>query len=213
MTKITDAIHRSTPRRRAGAQAEGSQVPGPRPSAPETHRRGQSLVELALILPLLVVVLSIVIEAGLALNAWIRVNTAARDATRFVLDAGRPGDTVLLVREKLKGIDFGSSREMTSSTHVDIYMIKGTTNASGFIPTGSQYWKVDHIYDPDARGGTPRITRSAVEARIRQLGNPNSIPFAIVEVDFQYTPLLATLLARGATLPMTSYAIMQQYSQ
>ena len=50
--------------------------------------RGQSMVELALLLPLLVLMLSVIIEGGLAFNAWERVNTASRDATRFMLDRG-----------------------------------------------------------------------------------------------------------------------------
>ncbi len=65
------------------------------------------MVEAALVLPLIVLFLSVVIEGGLALNAWIRVNTAARDATRFALDAARSQDVGSLVLTKLSGINFG----------------------------------------------------------------------------------------------------------
>ena len=51
--------------------------------------RGQSMTELALVLPVLVLLLSI-IEGGFAINAWIRVNSAARDATRFAMDPDAP---------------------------------------------------------------------------------------------------------------------------
>src|SRR6188474_1265966 len=88
------------------------------------RKRGQSTVEMALVLPLIVVLLSIVIEAGLALNTWIRVNTAARDATRFALDAGRPGDIASLVLNKMEGFN-------TSSNVLDVYIITGTTSGGG----------------------------------------------------------------------------------
>jgi hypothetical protein len=167
---------------------------------------------LALLLPLLILILSVIIEGGLAFNAWIRVNTAARDATRFALDQGRAGDTVNLVLFKLKGIDFGSSREVTGSANIDIYRIQGATTVTGTIPNDAAHWKKDQIYNGNASGGDqPRITRTAIENRLRAGGsNANNIDFIIVEVQFKYTPLLGSLIAPGTKLPMTSYAIIQQ---
>ena len=171
---------------------------------------GQSVVEMALLLPLLILLLSVLVEAGLALNAWVRVNTAARDATRFALDAGRPPQVAELVRTKLAGIDFGSSRTITDSPNLDIYIITGTTGVSGTISV----WSVRHIYDGDGGGpATPTVQRATIEQRLRSQGVQPSqnMPFVLVEVDFKYTPLLGTLLGRGTRLPMMSYAIIQQY--
>jgi Flp pilus assembly protein TadG len=154
---------------------------------------------MALVLPLIVILLSIVIEAGLALNAWIRVSTAARDATRFALDAGRPADTASLVLNKLDGMD---------TSKIDVYIITGSTNVSGTITT----WTVDHRYG--ARPGGPNVQRTTIQQKLVVQGQPTAnqnMPFTVVEVDFQYSPLLATLLARGLLLPMTSYAFVQQY--
>src|SRR5437868_3327626 len=112
-------------------------------SAPRTlplKRRGQSLVELALLLPLLVLLLSIVIEGGLAFTAWERLNSAARDATRFLLDRGSTGQTTSLVLHKLKGVDFGSSPNITGSLNLDIFAIQGATDPSGTIPNDSSHW-------------------------------------------------------------------------
>lgn len=69
-----------------------------------TRRRGQSTVEMALVLPLLIVLFSVIVEASLAFNSWMRVNTAARDSTRFLLDAGRVSDVTDIVRNKLTGL-------------------------------------------------------------------------------------------------------------
>src|SRR6476620_7805464 len=104
---------------------------------PGRKSRGQSVLEMALLAPILVALLSVVIEGGLALNAWIRVTTAARDATRFVLDAGPHDQAKTLVLNKLSGIDFGSGRTYTQSNNIDVYIITGATNSSGTITSWS----------------------------------------------------------------------------
>src|SRR4051794_5520496 len=125
-------------------------------------RRGQSLVEVAMLAPILVVLLSIVIECGLALNAWIRVNTAARDATRFALDAGPHDQAASLVLQKLSGIDFGSAKTFTGSQQLDVFIITGTTGLTGTITT----WGVDHRYDGNSDNSTYRVQRSAIQAQL-----------------------------------------------
>lgn len=201
MRTTTNRVYRRTLVRAAGATTTGTRK----------KKRGQSVVELALLLPLLVMLLSIVVEAGLALNAWVRVSTAARDATRFVLDQGRQGDTVNLVLYKLKGVDFGSSSEITGSLNIDIFRISGATTITGSIPNTSANWKKDQIYNGNSSvGDTPKIDNTTIEARLRSQGSANSISFVIVEVDFRYTPVLGSLISPGAQLPMTSYAIIQK---
>ena len=172
-----------------------------------SRKRGQSVVELAVLLPLLMVLFSIIIEGGLAINGWIRVNTAARDATRFKVDAGRPDDVVTLVQNKLKGIDFGSSSNYTNTQYLDVYIIAGATDGSGNVST----WTADHRYG--SRTGGPNITSATIRTRLWSQGGTaaQNVSFTIVEVDYQYTPLLATLIAPGTKLPMSSFAIVQQY--
>jgi hypothetical protein len=182
----------------------------PERSERERTLRGQSLVEAALILPLLVLFLSVVIEAGLALNAWIRVNTAARDAARFALDEGRPTSVGSLTLTKLAGVDFGSAHEISGSRNIDIYQIIGLTDNSGNIPNDTAHWDSKHIYDGDTSGGNSTVSPTTISNRIKATGNAANIPFVIVEVDFKYTPLLATLIAPNTKLPMMSYAIIQK---
>ncbi len=171
--------------------------------------RGQSVLELALLLPVLMLLFSTIIEGGLAINGWIRINTAARDATRFAVDAGRSQDVQTLVLNKLKGIDFGTSGVITGSAQLDIYIIKGTTDGTGAIPVAN--WNVTHQYG--TRPGGPNLQRGTMQSRLASQGSSAShnVPFTIVEVDYQYTPLLANLIAPGTKLPMSSFAIVQQY--
>lgn len=165
------------------------------------------MVELALLLPLLVLMLSVIIEGGLAFNAWERVNTASRDATRFMLDRGTPDQTVVLVLDKLQGIDFGVSREISGSRNLDIFSVQGATGGAGTITT----WTQTQIYNGNGSSGdTPRITRGAIQTRLQSVGDPSNISFVLVEVDFKYTPLLGSLIAPGTQLPMSNYAIIQQ---
>ena len=90
----------------------------------DSSARGQGLVEAALVLPILLLLLAFVLEGGLALNAWLRVNTAARDATRFALDGGRNSDIATLVVSKLVRLD---------STQINVYVIHGQTNNTGTV--------------------------------------------------------------------------------
>jgi Flp pilus assembly protein TadG len=170
-------------------------------------RRGQSLMEMALVAPVLMLLFSVVVEGGLALNAWIRVTTAARDATRFALDAGRPADTTTLVLDKLGGIDLGSSRTFTTSAQLNIYIIDGTTNSSGTITS----WSVNHSWGGGPNGS--RVQQSTIQAQLQSQGVSSSqnLRFVLVEVDYSYVPLLATLVPRGVQIPMTSYSIIQKY--
>ena len=169
--------------------------------------RGQSMVELAMLLPLLVLMLSVIIEGGLAFNAWERVNTAARDATRFMLDRGTPGQTVTLVLNKLQGIDFGSSRNITGSLNLDIFSVQGSTDGTGNISV----WTQTQIYNGNGSSGdTPNVTSAGIQSKLQSVGDPTNISFVLVEVDFKYTPLLGSLIARNTQLPMSNYAIIQQ---
>ncbi|MEO8285361.1 MAG: TadE family protein [Chloroflexota bacterium] len=160
--------------------------------------RGQSLVEMTLMLPILMLIFAVVLEGTLAFNAWSRVNTAARDATRFTLDAGRPAETVDLVIRKLSGLDTGQ---------MNIYIIKGVTDLNGDIGI----WDSNHAYGTGA--ADPVVTPEEIQALLQNQGVDPSrdVSFAIVEVSYVYNPLVLGAFLGSANLPMRSYAIIQQY--
>ncbi len=178
--------------------------------APKRSRRGQSLVETALVLPFLILLLSVIIEAGLAINDWIRVNDAARDGARFAVDAGSASDVSGLVTSKLVGIDFGTSKLTVGSNNLNVYLIKGTTDATGHISAAAWTADTNHVYG--AGGAATKLSKTTIENALAANGkNPNNVPFVIVEVDYLYTPLLGTLIAPNTKLAMSSYALIQQY--
>jgi Flp pilus assembly protein TadG len=164
------------------------------------RKRGQSVAEVALVLPLLVILFSIIVEAGLALNTWNRINTAARDATRFALDAGRNIEISQLVLYKLRGLD---------TSGLNVYIVRGTTDASGNISS----WNCTRIYPTSGSCTNMTLRQTTVQARLRELNNnlDDNMPFTIAEVDYDYVPILTSLIARNARLPMMSFAIVQQY--
>jgi Flp pilus assembly protein TadG len=168
--------------------------------APGKKRRGQSIAEVTLVLPLLVILFSVIVEAGLALNTWNRVNTAARDATRFALDSGRPAGINQLVLYKLRGLD---------TNGLKIYLVNGTTDDYGDINN----WTCSRTYPTTGPCTNMTLDRDTVQRRLREENNnlDEKMPFTIVEVDYEYVPLLTTLVASGARLPMMSFAIVQQY--
>lgn len=169
-------------------------------------RRGQATVELALTMPLLALLLAVVIDGGLAINSWMRVTTAARDGTRFAMDSGRPADVKDLVMSKLPGLDAGE---------VDIYIISGKTNPGGSIPcTSCSNWNVIYHYGPGAATGN-KVQPDQIRERLRVDSDPSAddnLPFTLVEVDYVYEPFLGKLLG-NMTIPMSSYAIVEQYGQ
>jgi len=186
------------------AHGEDQPVSGmQRKAGPSNHskRRGQGLVELALVLPMLMVLLVGIADVGLGLQAWLEVNNAARDATRFALDAGTANDITSLALTKLGGLD---------TTPANIYIINGKTDASGTLPNSSPNWVVDHHYG--AGPATANVQPATIQALLQTPGDPtanHNLPFVIVEVDLNYIPLILGLFAPGSSLPMTSYAIIQ----
>lgn len=176
-------------------------------------RRGQATVELALTMPLLALLLAVVIDGGLAINSWMRVTTAARDGTRFALDAGKSTDVKDLIMSKLPGLD---------ANQVDIYIISGETNSSGNIPCNAASlssntcaeWKVTYHYGPNTLTGY-KVDPDDIRERLRVASDSSAdddLPFKLVEVNYVYEPFLGKILG-NTTIPMSSYAIVQQYGQ
>jgi Flp pilus assembly protein TadG len=164
-------------------------------------------------MPLLALLLAVVIDGGLALNSWMRVTTAARDGTRFALDAGRSTDVKDLIMSKLPGLDAGD---------VDIYIIAGLTNSGGNISCSASSlssntcdnWKVSYHYGPSGLTAY-KVQPEQIRERLRVAADSSAddnLPFTLVEVDYVYEPFLGKILG-NVTIPMTSYAVVQQYGQ
>jgi Flp pilus assembly protein TadG len=101
------------------------------------HEFGQSLVELALILPIILIILAGTIEVSNILLTKNRVETAARSAARY---ASNGGDDVYIV-----ALNTVTQTLDLSDGLWDIWTIEATTNAGGTgFDTGD--WVVNHVY-------------------------------------------------------------------
>ncbi len=67
--------------------------------------RGQSLVELALLLPILFILIGLTIDMGRGIQAYITVNNAAREAVRYA--SMNPTDTAGITNIALEELERG----------------------------------------------------------------------------------------------------------
>jgi len=79
-------------------------APTPRPARSRRRDRGQSLVEFALLTPLLLLIISGVVEAGRAFTAYVQLANAAREGVRQASFIPKDTATVdTLTRRELPG--------------------------------------------------------------------------------------------------------------
>ena len=72
--------------------------------------RGSALVELALALPMLILVLVGIVEFGRAVNAYVTISGAAREGARYAVlhPSGPPEDITAEVRARVVPLDSGA---------------------------------------------------------------------------------------------------------
>lgn len=97
--------------------------------------RGQSLVEIALILPFMVLIIAGVVEVSNMLITKNRVESAARAAARFAASGGQAVDVIVL-NTVTQTLDL-------SEGVWDIFFLKGVVNEGG---DGFTSWEIEHIY-------------------------------------------------------------------
>lgn len=101
------------------------------------EQRGQSLVEVALFLPLVLILIAGVTEIGQMLLTSNRVQTTVRAATRFGSNGGENQGMVIV------GLNAVTQTLPLSSDRWDIWVIRGLVNEQG---TGIDDWEFTHAY-------------------------------------------------------------------
>ena len=96
---------------------------------------GQTLVEFALVMPMLVVLLMGLIEVALALNASLAVNRASQHGAHVAASAGNIAGADCLILEAIEG-DLGVPNDVAAISEV---LIERTAMA-GNVVYGSQKW-------------------------------------------------------------------------
>lgn len=101
------------------------------------RQRGQSLVEVAIFLPILIIVLAGVVEVSNLVITQNRVSTAARIASRFAANGGTDeGMWVVALNSVTQTLEL-------NETDWDFWSIRATIDNNG---TGFEEWEFEHIY-------------------------------------------------------------------
>ncbi len=104
---------------------------------PEQKQRGQSLVEVALFLPILIIIIAGVVEVSQLLVTQNRVTTASRAAARFGANGGEnEGIRRVIMNNVTQTLDLNEALW-------DIWILRGQINEAG---DDILNWEFDHIY-------------------------------------------------------------------
>lgn len=118
-------------------------------------QQGQSLVEVALFLPLVLILIAGVTEIGQMLLTSNRVQTVVRAATRFGSNGGEDQGMVVV------GLNAVTQTLELDSTRWDMWVIRGQINDQG---TGIDDWEFNHAYGDSLT----QLFGSVDEAEVRQ---------------------------------------------
>lgn len=106
------------------------------------HDKGAAMVEIALILPLLLVLLFGIIEFGRAYNATISMQAAAREGARELALRRPPGQVDAAVRDAAPSVDIDSISQTacpaTGDGDARVVVTEGFTFGIPFVPLGTR---------------------------------------------------------------------------
>jgi len=160
----------------------------------DNGERGQSLVELALVLPLLLAFLLMVIEGGFLFRSHNALVAATWAGARFALDGGSDPDVVYVIQNSGSGLSIVAGR-------ADIYVVRGRTDLAGTIVS----WSPTKVLGTGP--AEPSTTRADLQAGFATWPTAANVSFVLVEVDYQYTGVTG---AMPISLPIRSYAVVQR---
>lgn len=163
----------------------------------EREERGQSLVEVALFLPILLIILVGIVEVSHALTAYLVIANAAREGARFGAAGGKDKDitTVILT----------STRLDVTADRADIYVIRARLNAAGQV----EKWKEAHTYGdgPEASG----LTAEGIKEWLGSGGGPTGVELLVTVFDYDLQSLLGlpVLSAFSERISLRAHAVMR----
>jgi len=180
-----------------------------------THQRtsakekGQSLVELALIFPIVLLIVAGLVEIGAVMNAKLTVVNSAREAARYGVFETSDED-ITASAQMAAAPRFGYRTENS-----DIYVIHAKTDVDGSISDtcpqnrdeAASYWCVNHTLG-NGPAAPSFVTRADLEERLGGIGD---MEFVAVAVDYDHEsivglPILKNL-AEGTAI--NSFSVMR----
>jgi hypothetical protein len=161
--------------------------------------RGQGLVEMALILPILLVLVVGLVEAGVVLNRQLTVVNAAREGARFGATGATPSDIytqTLMATSQM--FDFTDQNAVVVVIHAE-------TNEAG---DGFEEW-TEKIYP---EGSTvPHVTQEEVLVELQAEGNAGDVRLVAVDVEYDHQSMLGLPFvgALADEIPVGSWTVMR----
>jgi hypothetical protein len=163
----------------------------------EREERGQSLVEVAIFLPIVILIIVGIVEVGHALTAYLVIANAAREGARFGAAGGKDEDitTVILT----------STRLDVTAERADIYVIRTRLNAAGEV----EKWKETHTY-----GGGPQtsgLTAEGIKGSLGTGGGATSVELLVTVFDYDLKSLLGlpVLSAFSEGISLRTHSVMR----
>lgn len=184
--------------------------------APRETEQGQSIVEIAVILPMLLILLVTIAEVGYVLRSYLLISTADREAARFAA-RGRYSDPQIGERivsaggvVRLYGTDVPHLRTYGTEPNTGIIVTHLVLDAEGTTVTQTT-WVSGVVASADGslrdvQSGDSRVDQGVLESRHRSITNDIGTARAeagyevleehmvTVEVFFAHRPLMLTSL-------------------
>ena len=104
--------------------------------SPNRRESGQTLVEFAMVIPMLMVLLMALLELALALNASLAVNRASQHGAHLAASAGNIAGADCLILDAIEG-DLAAPNNVNNISEVLIE----NTSLVGNVVTGAQVWR------------------------------------------------------------------------
>jgi hypothetical protein len=163
------------------------------------RERGQGLVEMALILPFLLILVIGIVEVGLALNRQLTVVNAAREGARF----GAFGATADDVHTET--LDATSQMFDFTDENAVVVVIHAETNEDG---DGFDEW-TETIYPSDAT--VPHVTQQEVLDQLQAEGDAADLKLVVVDVRYDHQSMLGLPFvgALADQIPIGSWTVMR----
>lgn len=162
------------------------------------REKGQALVEMALLLPFLLILLVGMVELGVALQRQMIVVNAAREGARFGAFGATPQDIhaqTLLAASQM--VEFDEENAVITVIHAE-------TDAEGDFETWTQT-----TYPADAHA--PHVTQEKVWMQLQMEGDPASLKLVVVDMRYDHHSMLGLPLvgALADRIPIGSWTVMR----
>ena len=166
----------------------------PRARAHRRRQRGQTLVEFALVIPLLMVLFMAVLEFALALNASMAVNRASQHGAHVASSAGNLLGADCLILQSVES-DLGAPND---AAHVSEVLIERTALAGNFVYATQKWARIGETDCSMPDGSTVKVPYT------RQLnGYPEDQRCTVLHGCPTMTPARSTVDNIGVTVKYT----------